>query len=65
MTVGPPVVGVQGAARMLGISPQRLHVLRGREGFPAATELESGPVWYRHHIVEWAKSTGREVRGDA
>jgi hypothetical protein len=63
------VVGAAEAARLLGISRQRFDVIARearegkRPGFPNATELACGPVWYRRHIRAWGES--RRVVNDA
>lgn len=51
----PDVVGVAGACVILGVSRQRLAVLRKRPGFPPCTFLENGrhPCWYRQALEDW------------
>lgn len=51
-TQGPDVVGVAGACLILGVSRQRLAVLRTRPDFPVPT-LTPAPVWDREAIEAW------------
>jgi hypothetical protein len=49
----PDVVGVQEACELLGVSPEALDELRKGE-FPAATDLQCGPVWDGRRVREYA-----------
>ena len=55
MSEGPDVVGVAGACLILGVSRQRLAVLRERPDFPPAT-LTPSPVWAREAIEAWKRN---------
>lgn len=59
------LVGTAEIAQMLGgVSRQYVDQLSRREDFPEPeVELASGRVWKREAILEWARTTGREVRG--
>lgn len=67
MTV-PDVMGPTSVAAELGVSRQRLHVLRQREGFPEGADVEGRTVWDGPTIRAYAADrmaakTGREIRG--
>lgn len=63
----PALVGVSEAARMLGISKQRLAQLAARPDFPEPmVELASGPVWLTSSIRgferRWPRKPGRPAK---
>lgn len=60
----PELVGVSEVAEMLGITRQRLAVLRQRPEFPApVAELAAGPIWRRGDLstfaMGWQRRPGR------
>jgi predicted DNA-binding transcriptional regulator AlpA len=59
------LLGVTEVAELLGISRQRVQQLTERDpDFPAPAEtLARGRVWRRSDIEDWARATGRELRG--
>ena len=66
----PQLVGVTETAEMLGISRQRLAVLRKRQDFPApVVELAAGPIWRRRDLSTfaggWQRSPGRPPKVEA
>ncbi len=59
----PDLVSRVEIASLLGLSPQRVHVLVGKPDFPAPVlTLAIGQVWRRDDVVEWARRTGRLPR---
>jgi hypothetical protein len=63
----PALVGVSEAARMLGVSKQRLAQLAARPDFPEPmVDLASGPVWLTSGIRgferRWPRKPGRPTR---
>jgi eukaryotic-like serine/threonine-protein kinase len=55
--------GVAEVAAALGVSTQRLAVLRQRESSPAAAaEIAQGPIWDLDAIEAWASSGSRRSR---
>jgi predicted DNA-binding transcriptional regulator AlpA len=63
----PEVVGATEAARMLGVSRQRLYQLAEREDFPPPmVQLAAGPVWLTNSILaferSWDRRPGRRAR---
>jgi predicted DNA-binding transcriptional regulator AlpA len=63
----PEVVGATEAARMLGVSRQRLYQLAEREDFPPPmVQLAAGPVWLTDSIRafegSWDRRPGRRAR---
>lgn len=61
------LMGVGEACRCLGVSYQRLYVLRRRMGFPApVAELECGVIWLAQDIERYEavrrKTPGRASR---
>lgn len=63
----PSLVGVNEAARMLGVSKQRLAQLAARSDFPEPmVELASGPVWLTSGIRgferRWPRKPGRPAK---
>jgi predicted DNA-binding transcriptional regulator AlpA len=63
----PEVVGATEAARMLGVSRQRLYQLAEREDFPPPmVQLAAGPVWLTNSIRafegSWDRRPGRRAR---
>lgn len=63
---GVEVLGVTEVAALLGISRQRVDVLSHSDpDFPEPMAvLGRGRVWQRDDIVEWARATGREIKGE-
>lgn len=60
MTV-PPLAGAHEAARILGVSKQRVHQLQERADFPApVVRLAATPVWLVSDIEHFA--AGRVTR---
>jgi prophage regulatory protein len=57
------LLGVTEAARLLGVSRQRVQQLTESDpDFPApVATLARGRVWERDAIEKWAKATGREI----
>ena len=57
----PEVLGVAEVAKLLGVTRQRLAVIRREhEDFPRPfTELAATPLWYREAIEEWRKNWDR------
>ena len=60
----PDIVGSAEAAEILGVTRQRLHALRSRDGFPEpVVELSGTSVWLRSTIDSfsrrWARQPGR------
>ena len=66
MTAVPGLVGLSDIARMLGVTRQRAHQLAASEGFPAPVETIGDRIrtWSREAVEDWARETGREIRGD-
>jgi predicted DNA-binding transcriptional regulator AlpA len=63
----PEVVGATEAARMLGVSRQRLYQLAERDDFPPPmVQLAAGPVWLTDSIRAfeggWDRRPGRRAR---
>jgi hypothetical protein len=59
------LVGAAEIRRMLRVSRQRVDVLTRRDDFPSpVADLESGRVWERAAVVEWATAHGRTVYDD-
>ena len=63
----PEVVGATEAARMLGVSRQRLYQLAKRDDFPPPmVQLAAGPVWLTNSIRafegSWDRRPGRRAR---
>jgi hypothetical protein len=63
----PEVVGATEAARMLGVSRQRLYQLAERDDFPPPmVQLAAGPVWLTDSIRaferSWDRRPGRRAR---
>ncbi len=63
----PSLVGVSEAARMLGVSKQRLAQLAARPDFPEPmVDLASGPVWLTSGIRgferRWPRKPGRPAK---
>jgi len=63
----PEVVGATEAARMLGVSRQRLYQLAERDDFPPPmVQLAAGPVWLANSIHaferDWDRRPGRRAR---
>jgi hypothetical protein len=63
----PEVVGATEAARMLGVSRQRLYQLAERDDFPPPmVQLAAGPVWLSDSIRaferSWDRRPGRRAR---
>jgi predicted DNA-binding transcriptional regulator AlpA len=63
----PEVVGATEAARMLGVSRQRLYQLAERDDFPPPmVQLAAGPVWLTDSIRafegSWDRRPGRRTR---
>jgi hypothetical protein len=63
----PDVVGVAEAAKLLGVSKQRLLQLTERDDFPAPmVRLAAGPVWLAASIrafdKRWSRKPGRPAR---
>jgi predicted DNA-binding transcriptional regulator AlpA len=63
----PEVVGATEAARMLGVSRQRLYQLAERDDFPPPmVQLAAGPVWLADSIRafegSWDRRPGRRAR---
>jgi predicted DNA-binding transcriptional regulator AlpA len=63
----PEVVGATEAARMLGVSRQRLYQLAERDDFPPPmVQLAAGPVWLTNSIRafegSWDRRPGRRAR---
>jgi predicted DNA-binding transcriptional regulator AlpA len=56
-----PIVGIQGVARLLGVSRQQADELSRQGDFPEPDAvLEQGVrVWKTSAIEKWAKQTGR------
>lgn len=48
----PPLVGLRGAADILGVDPTNV---RRTAGLPAPREMERGPVWVRSDIEAFAE----------
>ena len=47
-------IGITAIARRLGVSRQRVHVLAGRDDFPAPQhELDTGRVWRADDVERW------------
>jgi len=57
----PEVLGVTEVAKLLGVTRQRLAVIRREhEDFPKPfTELAATPLWYKEAITEWSKHWNR------
>lgn len=60
----PELVGVSEVAELLGVSRQRVHVLRERPEFPAPVAiLAAGPIWRRGDLSTfaggWHRKAGR------
>lgn len=60
----PDLIGVTEAASLLGISRQRVHVLRERPEFPAPVAmLAAGPIWRKGDLSTfsdgWKRKAGR------
>lgn len=56
----PPLVSATDAARMLGVSRQRVHQLIDRPGFPQpVTRPSGGPLWTRMSIEAFARTLER------
>ncbi len=57
----PEVLGVAEVAKLLGVTRQRLAVIRrDHESFPKPfVELAATPLWYREAVEEWAKTWAR------
>ncbi|HKX69877.1 MAG TPA: hypothetical protein VJM75_01560 [Acidimicrobiales bacterium] len=55
------LVGAAEVAKMLSITPQRVHQLyAGGHGFPEPVAvLAAGRIWRRHDIEAWGRETGR------
>jgi prophage regulatory protein len=55
------LVGVAEVAKLLSITPQRVHQLYGAgRGFPEPVAvLAAGRIWRRRDIESWARKTGR------
>ncbi len=61
----PDLVSRVEIAQLLGLSPQRVHVLVGKADFPPPVlVLAIGTIWKREDVVEWARRTGRLPEGD-
>lgn len=60
----PEVLGVTEVAKLLGVTRQRLAVIRrDHENFPKPfTVLAATPLWYREAIDEWRKTWSRRPR---
>lgn len=59
--VGPKldVVGTAEIAKMLSVTPQRVHQLTGEAGFPApAAKLKCGRIWHTAEVEAWIADTG-------
>ena len=58
--VSSDVLDVNGIARLLGVSRQRVYKLIERDDFPApAAVLTAGRIWKREAVEQWARETGR------
>jgi hypothetical protein len=55
-TDGPPVVGLREVATLASVSKTRAAELVRLPGFPAATELAQGKVWWRSEVVAFVAS---------
>ena len=56
----PKLVGVSELAEMLGVTRQRVNVLRRSTGFPEPTaELKAGPVWTESRLARYVGSWNR------
>ncbi len=56
----PDLVSRVEIARMLGLTPQRVHVLVSKPDFPRPVlTLAIGTIWRRDDVVDWARRTGR------
>lgn len=60
----PELAGVGEVAEMLGISRQRVHILRKRHDFPAPVQtLGGGPIWRKGDLTTfaggWQRKAGR------
>jgi hypothetical protein len=61
MEVGRELVGLKGAAQLLGISKQQAFALSQRKGFPPPfARLESGPIWHPNAIKQFAATWERK-----
>lgn len=50
-------LGIAELAALLGLSRQRIHVLRAHADFPApADELSCGPVWHEADVQRWIRA---------
>jgi hypothetical protein len=57
---GTTVAGAGEAATLLGVSLQRMHVLRGRADFPATHQLLSvGPVWLVEDVQRYDETRNK------
>lgn len=57
----PPLVGVSETTELLGITKQRLAVLRKRRDFPAPVQsLASGPIWRAGDLSTFASGWQRQ-----
>lgn len=55
--------GVSEVAEVLGVSPQRVAVLRQRASFPVpVAEIAQGPIWDLDVIAGWSTSSWRRTR---
>lgn len=55
--------GVSEVAAVLGVSPQRVAVLRQRASFPVPiAEIAQGPIWDLDVITAWSSSSWRKTR---
>ena len=56
------LMGVQEAAVALGVSRQRLHILRKRSDFPVpVADLLCGPVWLAQDIEQYHERRGKRA----
>lgn len=65
----PPLAGSAEASEILGVSKQRLAVLRMRDDFPApVATLASGPVWRAGDLstfaLGWQRKPGRKPKAE-
>src|SRR5574341_578092 len=60
---GPPVVGLAEVAALAGVSKSRAADLVALPGFPVATELAAGKVWWRAQVemflTDWRTGPAR------
>jgi predicted DNA-binding transcriptional regulator AlpA len=63
---GVEVLGVTEVAELLGISRQRVDKLSHTDpDFPEPmTTLGRGRLWEKAVVEEWARATGREIKGE-